>query len=296
MSKDRATVNMSRTSQKLSIPMVTTVVSYDTIMQGRGLFTSPPPEFAKFLAQLKTGSLSSRPLIQAAHAGIAEKKQPLSVRSEIFSILNRLSPSDVKRCIEDIRRVKFETVDQLVELATTILDYAINAIEASMTRMYAEVAQGLLDLHVGTNPNNKFVIILLTKCQEEFGKDVATETVNRSKDADASEIEIYEQGRKQKFGLIRYIGELNACNVLNNDNTDACVKKLLNCATIGGGDLRTEAGIRLAMLMVKRYKKSRDNPKTSEIIYSISQIAKSRCKVNKKTCFAAMEFMDNIGA
>ncbi|XP_043242632.1 eukaryotic translation initiation factor 4 gamma 1-like isoform X2 [Amphibalanus amphitrite] len=164
--------------------------------------------------------------------------------ARLKGILNKITPSNIEKHIENIRQLEFNTDERLGKMINVLFDKAVN--EPAYASQYAAVCLAMTKPPAGSEDESKkamsmFRKLLLTQCQREFEKDKSlelnlgerqreieaqTDPVERRAKERALE-EAQRQGRLRSNGNIRFIGELYKLSMLTDRIMQQCITKLL---------------------------------------------------------------------
>jgi hypothetical protein len=285
------------------MPLIT--VPLDVFNQYREQYLDPPPEYAVFMKSLQTSTYARKPLTHQMSQNRGTN-QPPQVRTVILELFNRMTTDNVPRIVDTINKLKLATVADLTVLVDFIFKFATSKQDARMSRAYAELVRGLIDIQVD---GKKLVVQLLNKCQTEFKREVESELVEHKElhvagdDGDAEGI-----SRAFKNGLVQFIAALSVTEVLRHDIFDKSLAMMLaaccnaentNDSKNPAVDVRVECAARMANIVADRYKRNKAADKRSEIVDSnidlFRKISAGKFSyIGTKARFAADDFTEML--
>lgn len=159
------------------------------------------------------------------------------------STMNKLTPENFNVLLNELLRLKIDTVERLRGCISLVFEKAIS--EPNYSRVYAEICSKLGSLRITTEEGQKPVTFkshLLTQCQNEFEKHKQDTSGQSNKklliDEEKNETkrkqlkEEYEEEqfkiRHRAIGTVRFIGELYKMEQLNNRIMHSCIQLLLD--------------------------------------------------------------------
>jgi ribosomal protein L7Ae-like RNA K-turn-binding protein len=134
---------------------------------------------------------------------ICEKTRQKSIKS----ILNKLTPDNFERLLDQLLLLKYPTKTSIDGLVSQIFDKAIS--EPTFSELYAELARRLLassDQSSGLSLSVRATIrrYLVIKCQVEFERSIKSVSKENSNNLEYKE----KQARHKALGNIQYVGHL----------------------------------------------------------------------------------------
>jgi hypothetical protein len=275
--------------------MPLTIIPLSVINSYRTQYVDPPPEFAAFMKGLQTSTYARKPLTHQISQNRGSV-QPPQVKTVILELFNRMTTDNVPRIIDTITKLKISTATDLTTLLDYIFKFATSKQDARMSRAYAELVKGLVDLQVG---DQKLVVKLLNRCQLEFKSETECELVERKDlaiagdDGDADGI-----SRAFKLGLVQFIAALSVAGVLREELFDRSLASILSacCANIPDQlvNIRVEAAVKMSIIVADRYKRQKtSNPLIVRNLELLTDIMEKRIvNVSTKARMAVCDFMD----
>lgn len=308
---------MASSSAAAASTSTTGRVPLDVIMSCKSAHTTMPPEFGVFIAKLKDGSYGRKALIgKSTGQSRTTVNQPPSVRTIIVELINRMSPDAVSRTIDTISKLTLNSQDDLNLIASYIFKFATIKQNYKMALAYAQLVHGLINLHFGTDVDNKLVVIILRRCSEAFTLEAQSELVDRSTIDDgigpvaaaplseSNPENTDSRSNNFKRGLVQFIAALNEVTVFADDLYDAAIAQMLDCTNSGASnappyDARIETAAFMAGVphVVNRYRTRSPTAVASECV--LANIAVFRAieqrkiaGVSTKARFAVSDTLD----
>ncbi|XP_037077135.1 eukaryotic translation initiation factor 4 gamma 3-like [Pollicipes pollicipes] len=214
----------------------------DTPQQG-----PPPPRRIEISlnrdVKLRTTDNAWKPSKAAADT-VDEADAEMAIIRALKGILNKITPSNIERQIENIRKLEVKGKERLANMINVLFDKAVD--EPAYASQYATVCVAMAKFEVDVDAKEgkpvTFRKLLLTKCQEEFEKD---KSLGVNREARQLEIEaqtdpalrrekahaLAEEERRVRLrsnGNIRFIGELYKLGMLTDRIMQQCIVKLLH--------------------------------------------------------------------
>eukprot|EP00731_Ephydatia_muelleri_P015427 Em0008g1147a len=178
-----------------------------------------------------------------------EQKETQEVFHKFQSILNKLTPQKFQKLADATLQLKINTEERLKGVIDKIFTKALE--ETNVSEVYANLCRVLAPLAVETvNAEGKpqavtFRRLLLTKCQQEFEKDMQEdeerETMQKGVETAETEeirkqrqtaLEAAEVASRHRFlGNVRFIGELYKMKILSESIMYECTIRLLKSSS-----------------------------------------------------------------
>lgn len=207
-----------------------------------------------------------------------------------------MTTANVPRIVDTITKLKILTTDDLTTLIDYIFKFATSKQDARMSKAYADLVKGLIDLQVG---DQKMVVRLLNRCQLEFKAETERELVERKDLAVAGDDSDSEGiSRAFKLGLVQFIAALSVAGVLREELFDKSLTSILTACCTNVPDqqvnIRVEAAVRMAIIVADRYKRQKtSNPLVERNLAFFTDIMEKRItNVSTKARMAVCDFMD----
>eukprot|EP00731_Ephydatia_muelleri_P015436 Em0008g1156a len=182
---------------------------------------------------------------QKAKVKTKEQKETQEVFHKFQSILNKLTPQKFTELAEVTCQLKINTMERLRGVVELIFTRAIT--ETTFIEVYANLCRVMAPLAVETvhaegKPQTiTFKRLLLSRCQQEFEKDMQEDEERKTmqkgvETAETEEIRKQRQmeleaaemaSRHQSLGNIRFIGELYKLKILSESIIHDCMRKSL---------------------------------------------------------------------
>eukprot|EP00731_Ephydatia_muelleri_P015444 Em0008g1164a len=216
--------------------------------QGRQREINEPPKTTpRFAAEAgRSKSEQPRQRLRAVQLELTEEqKETQEVFRKFQSILNKLTPQKFQKLADATLQLNINTEERLKGVIDKIFTKALE--ETNYSEVYANLCRVLAPLAVETvkaegKPQTvTFRRLLLTKCQQEFEKDMQEdeerETMQKGVETTETE-EIRKQrqtaleaaevaSRHRSLGTIRFIGELYKLKILSESVMHECMIRLL---------------------------------------------------------------------
>ncbi|KAL5490853.1 hypothetical protein EMCRGX_G016045 [Ephydatia muelleri] len=235
-----------------------------------------------------------------------KQKETLEVLCKFRSILNKLTPQKFQKLADATLQLKINTEERLRGVVDLIFTRAIT--ETMYSEVYANLCRVLAPLAVETvNAEGKpqtvnFRRLLLTKCQQEFEKDmqedeeretmqkgVETAETEEMRKQQQMELEAAEMAsRHQSLGNIRFIGELYKLKILSDSIIHECMIRLLKSASDEGS---LECFTKLMTVTGKELDKEEAKLRIDTYFSRVNDVIK-KGKISKRVKFALQDVVD----
>lgn len=167
----------------------------------------------------------------------------------VRSILNKLTYDNFDVLLEQIKSFNIDTVEKLNNVILLVFEKAVD--EPNFSQAYANLCKNLVHncFPVDSNSRVLFKTTLITKCQNEFTKNVCADTANEQQlkplraelaactDSDRRyELTISinddeQKMRRRTVSTVQFIGELFLFDMLTTSIMERCIKALLDGRT-----------------------------------------------------------------
>lgn len=167
----------------------------------------------------------------------------------VRSILNKLTYDNFDVLLEQIKSFNIDTIEKLNSVILLVFEKAVD--EPNFSQAYAELCKNLVHncFPVESDSHALFKRTLITKCQNEFTKNVCADTANEQQlkplrdelatctDPDGRyELSVIINDEEQKMRrktvcTVQFIGELFLFDMLTTSIMERCIKALLDGRT-----------------------------------------------------------------
>ncbi|XP_076358075.1 eukaryotic translation initiation factor 4 gamma 3-like isoform X2 [Tachypleus tridentatus] len=207
--------------------------------KGKKIFTS---SFSKDV-KLHASENAWKPSRKAEEPDSHEEKNTQELYRKVQGILNRLTPQKFETLVNQVKELPIDNKERLMGVMNLVFKKAVE--EPNFSVPYANMCKTLAMMQVpaddGSNQCVKFSKLLLTKCQQEFEKDINDEINKEGRLKQIEEAETAEKkcqlqeeleeeevkAKKRSLGNIRFVGELFKLGMLTTPIMHTCIKKLL---------------------------------------------------------------------
>lgn len=188
------------------------------------------------------------------------------IKSEMRSILNKISSDNFTKLVDDILKIKITSIELLNFLVELLFEKAI--VEHKYSSLYAEISLKFIDI---TFDNVTLRKLLLNKCQQSFMKYLKNELDDTFK----------------LKGYMQYLGELYNIGIFYDAISTNCIKMMIKAAQNNTDNV---------VSMIKIYIKTIWNKFTKHELFNIIMndiiILKSTKGISVKDKFAIMDLED----
>ncbi|XP_022249627.1 eukaryotic translation initiation factor 4 gamma 3-like isoform X2 [Limulus polyphemus] len=256
--------------------------------KGKKIFTS---SFSKDV-KLHSSENAWKPSRKAEEPETHEEKNTQELYRKVQGILNRLTPQKFQTLVNQVKELPIDNKERLKGVMNLVFKKAVE--EPNFSVPYANMCKTLAMMQVpagdGSSQCVKFSKLLLTKCQQEFEKDINDEINKEGRLKQIEEAETAEKknqlqeeldeeeakAKRRSLGNIRFVGELFKLGMLTTPIMHTCIKKLL-----GQGDEDSlECLCRLLTTIGKELEREK-NKLTATSMNSCFETMKTIVKENK---------------